>query len=230
MNSIDNLAAKHQAVEAEYKTAVTDALLAYAAKADLVDEDGNLDPDVLEDRLYEELRGKHVREIDEPDDRGDPTTSSSKTELTEAMFKAGPTAKDAEKSQFLKDVWAMASTAVWDLTRPGRRGRVQKRLESDRLLLIRGKVYRNGNAISTGVYVSTHSELVTREYQGPRLARLRNLIDAIQDDYEYATEIDKSLAAPMAEAIEQVVSEAIAKLPVNALGKGSGNGNKALNG
>jgi len=89
-------------------------------------------------------------------------------------------------------------------------------------------VYRNGNTIKDGIYVSTHQEIVLREFIGPHLAKIRKLSDALEADYEMAAERSPALAAPMRAAIEAAMVEVTATLPVPTLGSGDSNGRKAL--
>lgn len=221
-NSADEIAANKQSADQDFDEAVNNRFMQAASDAGLLDEDGNVDVDRVADQVYDELRSKHVKEIGgDTDDRFDPSTSSTKDELTAAIFVAGPTSSDSEQNDVEKKAYEKCASTVWNLTQPSRRGRVQKRLEADKLLLIRGRVFRNGNPIPNGIYVSTHEEIVLREFLGPRLEKLRKLTDAIEDDYKMATERVKELDGPMRAAIEAAMREATAKLPVPALGSGS---------
>lgn len=206
-----------EAVEDRFRTAIVDAKLD--------DGDGNIDKELVDQRVYDVLRTKHVAKIGpKKDDRYDPATSTTKDELTATVFSGGPTIAEAEQNEVVKKVYEKCRSVVWDMTAPSRRGLVQRRLEADKLLLVRGKVFRNGNPIATGIYVSTHEEIVVREFMGPRLEKLRKLTEAIEDDYKMATERAPALDAPLRTAIESAMREATAKLPVPALGAGESNG------
>jgi hypothetical protein len=227
--SVDEIAANYTAADAAFKEAVEARYEQALAEAGLLDEDGEVDVDEIVERVYQTLKTKHVKNI-EPgnDDRYDPSTSSTKEELAAAVFTAGPTAADAERNAVMKKVYEKCLSTVWNHTVTTRRGGVQKRLDHDKLLLVRGKVYRSGNTISTGVYVTTHTELVLREYLGPRLESFRKMTEALESDFELAAERDKSLAGPMRAAIEAAVEEAVARLPVAALASGETNRQKAI--
>jgi hypothetical protein len=222
------VAAKHVADE-QYNEAVEIGFQRAIVEAELDDGEGNLDKELVAEKVYEILRTKRVAEIGtEKDDRYDPATSSTKDELTVAIFTAGPTTADAEKNDVVKKVYEKCQAAVWNLTTPSGRGLVQRHLEADKLLLVRGKVFRNGNPITNGIYVSTHEEIVLREFMGPRLEKLRKLTEAIEEDFMMATARSKDLEAPLRAAIEAAMREASAKLPVPALGGGASNGQKTL--
>ena len=228
-HTADQIAALYTTADAEFKQAVDDRVYKAAEAASLVDANGDIDVELIVDRAYQELKTKHVVNIDSGnDDRYDPATSSTKEELAAKVFTAGPTAADAELNAVEKKAYEKCLALVWNHTVPTQRGRIQKRLEADKLLLVRGNVYRNGNTIETGVFVTKHPELVLREYLGPRLEKLRKLTEALEGDYELALERDKSLEGPMRAAIEAAVAEAAAKLPVAALGSGGANGQKAI--
>jgi hypothetical protein len=209
------VAARKAAADKEFTALIEKTFREYAALAGLTNADGDVDPELLEDRVFEELETKVVRSINKPDDRVDPAKSSSKTELTEAIFAQGPTAKDGDHDPLMRAVWDRCSGAVWDLVRSGRRGRIQRRVESARLLVVHGKVYRNGNPVATGIYLTVNAELVKHEYLGPRLARLENLAAAIDEDFAYAREISPGLEGVMREEIEKALNKVIAKLPVH---------------
>jgi hypothetical protein len=225
----DQIAARYTAADAEFNQAVEDLVYKYAGDSGLLDDNGDLDIDLIVDRAYEELKVKEVVNI-EPgnDDRYEPATSSTKEELAAAVFTAGPTAADAERNAVERKAYDRCLSLVWNHTVTTRRGRVQNQLEADRLLLVRGRVYRNGNTIETGIFVTKNPELVVREYLGPRLEKLRKLSEALEDDYELALVRDQALEAPMRAAIEAAVAEASARLPVATIGSGSTNGQKAL--
>lgn len=228
-HSADLIAATYTSADEEFKKAVAERVHRAAKDAGLLDADGEIDIDEIEDRAYDVLRTKHVVNIESGnDDRYDPQTSSSREELGTAVFNAGPTAADAERNEVEKRAYEKCLSLVWNHTVPTRRGRVQKRLEADKLLLVRGKVYRSGNTIETGVFVTKNPELVLREYLEPRLEKLRKVTEALEGDFDLALERDKSLEAPMRAAIEAAVVEASAKLPGPTLGAGGGNGQKAL--
>lgn len=227
--SADEIAANYTTADAEFKQAVEDRVHRAADEAGLLDAEGHIDIELITERAYQELKTKHVVNIDSGnDDRYDPATSSTKEELATAVFTAGPTAADAERNAVEKKAYDRCQALVWNHTVPSRRGRVQKRLEADKLLLVRGNVYRNGNTIEMGVFVTRNPELVLREYLGPRLEKLRKLTEALEGDFDLALERDKSLEAPMRAAIENAIVEAAARLPVSLLGLKGGNDQKAL--
>ncbi len=226
VQSAEEIAANFTAVDAEFKQAVQERVYQAAAESGLLNEDDEIDVDLIVERAYEELKTKHVVSIDNGgDDRYDPATSSTKEELAAAVFTAGPTPADAELNAVERKAYDKCLGLVWNHTVMTNRGRIQKRLEADKLLLVRGKVYRNGNTIESGVFVTRHPELVLREYLGPRLEKLRKVTEALEGDFDLALERDKSLEGPMKAAIQAAVTQATAKLPVTALGS---NGQKAL--
>jgi hypothetical protein len=228
-HTADEIAARYTAADAEFKQAVEDRVYKYAADSDLLDENGDIDPERIVERAYEELVTKEVVNIDPGnDDRYNPATSSTKEELAASVFTGGPTAADAERNPVERVAYDKCLSLVWNHTVPTQRGRIQKRLEADKLLLVRGKVYRNGNTIGTGVFVTKNPELVVREYLGPRLEKLRKLTEALEADFDLALERDKSLEGAMSAAIESAVAQAAGRLPVTALGAGGDNGQKAL--
>ena len=228
-HSVDQIAALFTTADAEFKQAVEDRFYKAADDAGLLDENGDLDIELIVDRIYEVLKTKHVVNI-EPgnDDRYDPELSSTKEELAAAIFTEGPTAADAERNAVEKKAYEKCLSQVWNHTVPTKRGRIQKRLDADKLLLVRGKVYRNGNTIDSGVFVTTNTELVLREYLGPRLDKLRKLTEALEGDFELAVDRDKHLEAPMRAAIESAIAEATAKLPVALLAASASGEKKAL--
>jgi len=228
-HSADEIAANYTAADAEFKQAVEDRVYRAADEAGLLDANGDINVDLIAARAYQELKTKHVVNIDsDNDDRYDPATSSTKEELAAAVFAAGPTAADAERNAVEKKAYDRCLALVWNHTVPSQRGRVQKRLEADKLLLVRGNVYRSGNTIEMGVFVTKNPELVLREYLGPRLEKLRKLTEALEGDFDLALKRDKSLEAPMRAAIEDAIVEAAAKLPVSLLGPKSSNSQKVL--
>lgn len=227
--SADAIAAKYTAADAEFKEAVERRVLEAVDGAGLLDAEDEVDTELLVERIYQELKTREVVHIEsDNDDRYDPETSSTKEELAAAILTAGPTAADAELNTVEKKAYDRCLSLVWNHTVTSSRGRVQKRLAADKLLLVRGRVYRNGNTIENGVFVTKHPELVLREYLGPHLEKLRKITEALEGDFDLAIERDKLLEAPMRAAIEAAVVEAAAKLPVSLLGSGSGNGQKAL--
>ena len=225
----DQIADKYTAADEEFKQAVEDRVHRAAEAADLLDESGDIDVDLIVERAYRELKTKEVVNIDSGnDDRFDPKKSSSKEEMANAVFTAGPFAADAELNAVEKKAYEKCQALVWNHTVPTQRGRIQKRLEADKLLLVRGRVYRNGNTIETGVFVTRNPELVLREYLAPRLEKLRKISEALEGDFELALERDQALEGPMRAAIETAVVEATAKLPVAQLGSGKVPGRTAL--
>jgi hypothetical protein len=222
-STVDEIVARKQAANKEFDDAVQERFIEAADAAGLLDERDELDDELVAQRVYQELKSKRVVNIDPGnDDRRDPTSSSTKDELTAAIFTAGPTALDAERDDVERAVYAKCVSAVWNPTQTGKRGRVQKMFDSDSLILVRGKVFREPNPIKDGIYVSTHEEIVMREFWGPRLDRLRKLASALEDDYEMVKERVPALDAPMRAAIEAAFVEATAKLPVPTLGTGDG--------
>ncbi|HKG03674.1 MAG TPA: hypothetical protein VKB03_10855 [Conexibacter sp.] len=171
---------------------------------------------------------KRVVSIDPDDDRLDPAKSSTKDELTAAIFTAGPSVVDAERNAVEKAVYAKCQSVVWNATQTGKRGRVQKVLQADKLVLVRGKAFREPNPIHDGIYVSTHEEIIMREFWGPRLDKVRKLAAALADDYDMVKDRVPGLEDPMRDALEAVFVEATAHLPVPTLGSGAANGQKTL--
>ena len=227
--SADEIAANYSDADAEFKQAVEDRVYRAAEEAGLLDEEGVIDPDLIEERAYQEIKTKHVVSIDEgEDDRYSPVTSSTKQELAAAVFTAGPTPADAERNGVEKKAYEKCLSLVWNHTVMSGRGRIQKRLAAEKLLLVRGNVYRNGNTIETGVFVTRNPELILREYLGPRLEKWRKVTEALERDFDLAVERDKSLEAPLRMAIQASLAEATAKLPVAAIDPSKGNGKKAL--
>ncbi len=219
VHTTDDIAAAKRAADEQFFEAVEDGFQQAVVGAGLDDGDGNLNKELVVERVYEVLKNKRVVDIGpEHDDRYYPQTSSTKDELTVDIFTAGPTLAQSEENAVVKKVYEKCQGVVWDLAAPRQRGRVQQRLEADKLLLVRGKVFRNGNPISTGVYVSTQEEIVLREFIGPHLEKLRKLTEVIEEDYKMATERSGALEAPIRMAIEAAMAEATAKLPSAALG------------
>jgi len=228
----DEIAAKKESSVEDFDEAVNALFADYADSAGLLTEDGRVDLAVLDGRIYDELKTKHVQQINPPDEddhRRDPATSSSKTELTAAIFTAGPTITDAEINGVMKAVYAKCQSTVWNRTQDKHRGAIQKLFDADSLVLIHGKVFRNGNPIKDGIYVSTHEEVLVRDFWGPRLAKLQKLSDSFQQDYAMTKErVPASVEATVRATIESAFVEATAKLPVPTLGAGESNGRKAL--
>ena len=229
---LDAISANKRSAAEEYKEVVSLLFLDFAGKADLLGEDDKIDPKVVDAGIYEEMKSKHVARISPPDDDDDrwyPETSSTKVELTAAVFTAGPTLAEAQANDVMKAVYAKCQSAVWNRTQSGKRGSVQKLFERDNLVLVHGTVWRNDNPVEDGIYVSTHEEILLREYWGPRLAKLRALTSSFRDDYEMLKErVPASIDASIRQALEEAFVEATAKLPVPTLGSGAANGQKAL--
>jgi hypothetical protein len=229
---LDTIAANRQSATKEYKDAVDAVFLDFARKADLVDDDDKIDVKVVDGRIHDELGTKRVSKISPPDDEDDrwyPETSSTKVELTSAVFTAGPTLSEAQINDVMKAVYAKCQSTTWNRTQSGQRGSVQKMFEKEGLVLVHGTVWRNDNPVEDGLYVSTHEEILVREYWGPRLAKLRSLTDAFRDDYDMvAKRVPPDIAASVRLALEEAFVEATAKLPVPTLGSGAANGQKAL--
>ncbi len=227
--STDEIAEQKQTADEQFSRAVEDRFLETAEKADVLTDEGALDKKHLAMKVYEVLRKKHVVDIDPgKDDRRDPKKSSSKEELATVIFPTMPSASAADANLVDAKVREKCLSAVWNVTQTGERGQVQKLLRADNLILIRGPVFRNSLTVSDGIYVSTHEEIVIREFLGPRLEKLRKLTEAIEGDYEMATERAPQLAGPMKAAIQDAVVSASARLPVATLGSSESNGRKAL--
>ncbi|HEY1687814.1 MAG TPA: hypothetical protein VGF95_03015 [Solirubrobacteraceae bacterium] len=228
-HSAEQIVQLYKTADEEFKQAVEDRFYRAADEADLLDENGDINVEEVVERAYNVLRVKQVVNIEAGnDDRYSPVTSSTKEELAADVFTAGPTAAEAELNAIEKKAYEKCLAAVWNHTVTTGRGRIQKRLDANKLLLVRGKVYRNGNTIDSGVYVTTNPELVLREYLGPRLETLRKLTEALEGDFELALERDRSLEGPMRAAIESAIVEATTKLPVISLVAGDSNGRKAI--
>jgi hypothetical protein len=226
----DAIAAQKESSLEEFDEAVEALFVEAAVQAGLLDENGRIDTEVLDERIYEELRSKHVVNIEpDNDDRREQATSSTKDELAAAIFTSGPTLADSEKNGVYKAVYAKVQSTVWNRTQSSKRGAVQKRFDADKLVLIHGKVFRQGNPIKDGIYVSTHVEVLLRDYWGPRLAKLQKLSDSFQEDYGMVKErVPAEVESAIRAAIESAFVEATAKLPVPTLDAGSGDGRKAL--
>ncbi|MBE2317816.1 hypothetical protein DVA67_017675 [Solirubrobacter sp. CPCC 204708] len=220
--------AKH-AADLDFAAAVEEGFKDVLVKSGLANEDGGPDLSVCADKVYAEIKTKHVSNIGENDDRFSPATSSSREELTRVVVTEAPTPAEIEHDEVHAAIWKKCHSLIWNLTATnGDRGRVQKKLDADKLILVRGKVYRNGNTIKDGIYVSTHEEVVLREFIGPHLVKMRKLAEALEVDFEMAAERSPALAAPMRAAIERALIEVSATLPVPTLGSGESNGRKAL--
>lgn len=222
----DDVAAHKQEADAEFTAAVDTRFFAIAESAGVITE-GRVDKVILTRRVYEVLKTKHVVNIDHRrDDRRDPATSSSKSELASEIFPELPSASEADTNLVAGKVRDRCLSAIWNVTQTGDRGPVQKLLRADRLILIRGSVFRETSSgasltVGDGVYVSTQEEVVLREFVAPRLEKLRKLTDALEDDYEMVKDRVPELAGPVRDAIEAALVEATAKLPVATLGSGA---------
>jgi hypothetical protein len=224
---LDAISAQKESSDEEFIEAVKTLFAGYAEKADLLDSDGSIISKVLDQRIYDEVRTKHVVSIEDPDDRESQATSTTKDELVTVIFTAGPTLADAERNAVLRAVYAKAQNAIWNRTQSGKRGAVQKKLAADKLVLVKGQVIRTGNPIPDGLYVSTQREVLVRDYWGPRLAQLRKLSDAFKDDFEMMEErVPPEVADHVLAHIGAAFDAATAKLPLE-LGSG-GTGKKAL--
>lgn len=230
--SADELSENRQSSIEEFNEAVGRLFAEFAGNAGLLDEDGRVDLPVLDQRIYDEIRNKHVKKIqppDDDDDRRNPAKSSTKDELTAAIFTAGPTIADAETDDLMATVYAKCQSTVWNRTQSGKRGAVQKLFEGDKLVLIHGKVFRHGNPIKDGIYVSTHEEVILRDYWGPRVAKLQKLSDSFQEDFAMMKErVPASIEASVKTVLEEAFVEATAKLPVPTLNAGNQSSPKAL--
>ena len=225
----DLISDNYSAADEEFKKAVEIGVIRAAEASDLLNVDGEIDVEEIVDRAYHEVRSKEVVNI-EPgnDDRFNPKKSSTKEELAKAVFTAGPSAADAERNAVERKVYERCLGLVWNHTVMTERGRIQKRLDADKLLLVRGRVYRGGNTIDSGVFVTKNPEIVLREYLGPRLETLRKVTAALKGDFDLALGREKSLEGPMQAAIQAAVSQAAATLPVKQLGSGAAKPPKAL--
>lgn len=229
INDTDLISDKYSAADQEFKEAVKYGVERAADEAGLLIADGEIDSEEIIERAYREVKTKQVVNVESGnDDRFSPKKSSTKEELTMAVFTAGPTAADAERNSVERKVYERCLTLVWNHTVMTGRGRIQQRLDADKLLLVRGRVYRNGNTIDSGVFVTKNPEIVLREYLGPRLESLRKVTAALEEDFGLALERDKALEGPMRAAIDSAVSQATANLPVKQIGSGNAKGTKAL--
>lgn len=228
----DEISENRQSSIEEFNSAVGNRFAEYADEAGLLDEEGRIDLPALDQRIYEEVKTKHVEKIQPPDDgddRRDPAKSSTKDELTAAIFTAGPTIADAEANDVMAAVYSKCQSTVWNRTQSGKRGAIQKKFEGDKLVLIHGKVFRHGNPIKDGIYVSTHEEVLLRDYWGPRLAKLQKLSDSFQEDFAMMKErVPASIEASVRAVLGEAFVEATAKLPVPTLNAGSQSVPKAL--
>ena len=228
VHSTDLIAARHTAADAEFKEAVDDIVYKAAEAAGLVDDDGEISIDTIVDRAYDELKTKIVVSI-EPgnDDRYDPATSSTKEELAAAVFTAGPTAAQAERSAREEGVREVPFAGLephgYDQARahpespggpeaPGRARQGVPQRQHDRDRRVR------------------HEEPRARAARVPRPApgEVRKITEALEADFDLALERDQMLEGPMCAAIEAAVAEAAARLPVAALSAGSANGQKTI--
>lgn len=228
----DAIAANKKSSDEEFKKAVAALFKEYADRADLLNPEGRIDLEVLDQRIHDELATKHVAKINPPDDDDDrhyPEKSSTKTELTAAIFTAGPSRAESEANEVMQTVYGKCQSAVWNRTQSGKRGTVQKLFEAEKLVLIHGTVYRNDNPFEDGIYISTHEEVLLREFWAPRLAKLESLTKSFRDDYDMVkARVPASIDAKIREAIEDAFVEATAKLPVPTLGTSASNGRKAI--
>jgi hypothetical protein len=219
---------KHEADQV-FEEAVEGRVREIADAAGVLAEDGKIDKKVLGAKAYDVLKRKRVVDIStDGDDRRNPAKSSSREELAEALFSQMPTDAQADQNEVDAAVRGKCLGAVWDVCQTGQRGIVQQHLEGDGLILIRGKVYRGSITVKSGLYVSTHEEIVLREFLQPQLEKLQRVTDALKADYEMATERAGELAGPMREAIHEALVEATAKLPVATLTTATNGGRKAL--
>ncbi|HEY2477790.1 MAG TPA: hypothetical protein VGI17_03590 [Solirubrobacterales bacterium] len=230
--SLDEISEQRHSSNEEFNAAVGNLFEGYADNAGLLDAEARIDLDVLDQRIYDEIKTKHVKQIQPPDgddDRRDPEKSSTKDELMAAIFTAGPSIADAEANDVMSAVYAKCQSTVWNRTQSGKRGAIQKRFEGDKLVLIHGKVFRHGNPIKDGIYVSTHEEVMLRDYWGPRLAKLQKLSDSFQEDFAMMKErVPASVEASVRAALGEAFVEATAKLPVPTLSPGDPSVRKAL--
>jgi hypothetical protein len=227
--STDEISAQKEAADTQFAAAVETQFLDIAANSDVLTDEDKLDKKRLAQKVYEVLRTKHVVDISPgKDDRRDRKKSSSKEELAAAMFPDIPSASLADTDLVKSKVRDKCLSAVWNVTQTGERGQVQKLLRGDSLILIRGPVFRDSLTVSDGIYVSTHEEVVMREFLAPRLERFRKMAESIEEDFEMAIERAPELAGPMRAAIADAVVSASARLPVPTLGAGESNGREAL--
>jgi hypothetical protein len=223
------ISASYDAADQEFKEAVKYRVDRLAEAAGLLDAEAKLDPEVITERAYKELKTKQVVSIERgKDDRFDPKKSSSKEELAAVVFRGHLSAADSDGNAVEARAYDRCIAIVWAYTVPTRRGRVQQRLEADKLLLVRGRVYRNGNKVDSGVFVTKNPELVLREYLDPRLEALRKLSEELEGDFSLALEREKSLEGPMKAAIQAAISQATATLPVKQLATSHDENSKTL--
>lgn len=225
---VDEIAANKESADLDFSEAVDSRFLSIAEDAGFV-TDEKLDKKLLAKKAYEVLKDKHVLSIDpDKDDRRDPSKSTHKEELAEELFPGTPSGSDADTNLVAAKVRERCLSAIWNITQTSDRGQVQKLLRADNLILIRGTVFRGSVTINDGIFVSTHQEVVMREFLAPRLEKLRKLTEAIEGDYAMATDRVPALEGPMKAAIEAALVEATAKLPVATLESGQSDGRKAL--
>jgi hypothetical protein len=229
---VDEIAENRKSSIEDFNDAVSRLFIEYADEAGLLDDEERIDLPVLDERIYEEIKSKHVKQIQPPDggdDRRDPGKSSTKDELTAAIFTAGPSIADADVNDVMGAVYSKCQSTVWNRTQSGKRGAIQKRFEGDKLILIHGKVFRHGNPIKDGIYVSTHEEVLLRDFWGPRLAKLQKLSDSFQEDFAMMKErVPASIEASVRAALGEAFVEATAKLPVPTLAAPDHANQKAL--
>ncbi|MGO9322775.1 MAG: hypothetical protein ACLQBY_18505 [Solirubrobacteraceae bacterium] len=224
----DEIAANKQSADEEFAEAVETRFLEIAADAEVVTDD-RIDKKLVAQRVYEVVKTKHVVDIEpDKDDRRDPAKSSCKEELAADIFPEMPTGSEADMNMVDARIREKCMGAVWDVTQTGERGQVQKLLRGDNLILIRGTVFRDTLTVNSGIYVSTHEEIVLREFLAPRLEKLRKLTDVIEGDYEMAKDRVPGIGPAMRAAIQAAMIEAMAKLPVDMPGLTKPNGQNAL--
>jgi len=225
----DEIAANKKAADQQFAEAVQARFLEIAEDAGVVKND-KLVKKLLAKRVYEVLKPKRVVNIDpEDDDRRDPAKCTHKEELAEIIFPMIPSGSAADSNLLEAAVREKCLTAVWDMTATGAdRGLVQDMLLADRLLLIRGVVFRGSKTIRDGVFVSTQADVVRRDLIAPRIKRARSQLDSLSAEYQMVIERAPELRELLEEDIEAFMVEATAKLPVATLTPGDSNGRKAL--
>ena len=162
---------------------------------------------------------------DEPDDRRSAETSCSVMEVTAAVFTAGPTEQQClEGDAVWSSLGKKCRKVIADSGQDGHRGRVQRALKAQGLVLIRGSVYRDGHAVE-GIYASVHPEAMLHEFWAPRLAELDKLGKKWEADWNMNAErLPTDTMNAIKAVIDGEVQKLTARLPIQTLGTGEANG------
>jgi hypothetical protein len=222
------LVADHVRSDREFKDAVQRLFDYYAGKAGLLDTWDDLVRDTVDERMIDYIVARPVRVIgrgaDEPDDRRSAETSCSVTEIVAAVFTEGPTDQECKEGDA---VWTAVGKkvrkVVTDSGQDGYRGRVQKALKAQGLILVRGNVYRDGHAVE-GMYATVHPEAMLHEFWGSRANELAKLGNKWEEDMKMNR--DRLPAETMA-SIEAYLQGEVRKLTARlgmSLGTGDANG------